>query len=93
MWVIEVDDERDPRLAGGRASVRYHSPPQPLSQALDLVAVLLGGPESPLGAQDGPWRIPIAGGRREVRLHPARADGQLLLGAEPRPLPEDRMRP
>jgi hypothetical protein len=78
MWVVEVNDDRDPQLTDGRAS-HYHSPPQPLHQALELVAVLLGGPEVPPARDDSPWRVAIAGGRRNVRLHPARADGQLRL--------------
>jgi hypothetical protein len=79
MWVVEVTDDRDPRLSGGRAHTGYTSPPQPLTQALALVAVLLGGPDGPLGVQDGPWRMAIAGGRRDIKLHPAHADGQLII--------------
>jgi hypothetical protein len=79
MWVVEVADDRDPRLSGGRAHTTYTSPPQPLTQALALVAVLLGGREDPLAVSDAPWRLAIAGGRREVQLHPAHADGQLII--------------
>ena len=79
MWVVEVADDRDPRLSGGRAHTTYTSPPQPLTQALALVAVLLGGRAEPLAVADSPWRLAIAGGRREVQLHPAHADGQLII--------------
>jgi hypothetical protein len=79
LWMVEVVDDRDPRLSGGRQCTRYASPPQPLAQALALVAVLLNGPEDEPTVEAGPWRLAIAGGRREVRLHRASADGQMFI--------------
>ena len=40
-----------------------------------LVALLLGRPTQKLG--DGPWRIAIAGGEREIRLLRPSRDGHL----------------
>ena len=76
--MVEVSDDRDPRLSGGAPHTGYTSPPQELSRALELVTVLFGATETPTA--NGPWRVAIAGGRRTITLHPARADGQLLIG-------------
>lgn len=70
---------RDAHLAGMSACWNYSSPPQPLEQALSLVAVLLGGPPELPRPEDSPWRQAIAGGRRDIRLHRAHSDGQLLI--------------
>jgi hypothetical protein len=72
--IVEVAEQRESRMAGAGARI-YSSPPQLLGQALELVAVLIG----PAAAEPGAWRGAIAGGRREVRLHPAKRDGQLLI--------------
>lgn len=79
LWVVEVADQRDAHLAGDSASWQYSSPPQPLEQALSLVAILLGGPAELPRAEDAPWRQAIAGGRRDIHLHRAQPTGQLLI--------------
>ena len=78
LYIVEVDEHRDERLAG-HSGCAYTSPPQPPIQALALVRVLLGCPPDPLELADGPWRTPVAGGQRIIRLHPAHADGQLTI--------------
>ena len=55
-------------LSGRPARREYSSPPQPRSDALALAALLLDRAEPLEG--DGPWRRPLAGGSREVRLVP-----------------------
>jgi hypothetical protein len=55
---------------GGR---EYTSPPQPLEQALALVAVLLGSSAAaPDGGAGGEWSCAVAGGQLRVTLRPAR---------------------
>lgn len=78
LYIIEVDDQRNPQLAG-HAGCSYTSPPQPAVQALALVRALLHCTQGPLAAADAPWSAPIAGGRRVIRLHAAQADGQLTI--------------
>ncbi len=78
LYVVEVDDQCATELAG-HTGCSYASPPQPEVQALSLVRVLLGCPQRPLYVNEAPWTSAIAGGRRIIRLHPARADGQLAL--------------
>jgi hypothetical protein len=43
------------------------------------VRALLGCPSDDIAVADQPWRTPIAGGRRVIRLHAAQADGQLTI--------------
>ena len=78
LYVVEVDDQCDYRLAG-HVGASYTSPPQSETQALALVRILLGNFRQPLQVTDAAWRTPIAGGQRSIRLHPAVADGQLLI--------------
>jgi hypothetical protein len=78
LFVVEVDDRCEPRLSG-HGGCSYASPPQPAVQALALVRLLLGCPQGELQVTQAPWRCAIAGGSRTIRLHPAGADGQLLM--------------
>lgn len=78
LYIVEVEDQRDARLAG-HSGCSYISPPQPPGQALALVRALLGGTPEPLEIADSPWKAPIAGGRRVIRVHRAQADGQLTI--------------
>jgi hypothetical protein len=78
LYIVEVDDQCDPRLVGHSGS-SYASPPQPEVQALALVRMLLGSSVRPLELAEAPFRAPIAGGRRVIRLHRAAADGQLQI--------------
>lgn len=78
LYIVEVDDQCDPRLVGHSGS-SYASPPQPEVQALALVRMLLGPSSRRLQIQDEPFRAPIAGGQRVIRLHRARPDGQLEI--------------
>jgi hypothetical protein len=64
-YVIEVEDHLTARLSR-RSGAAYASPPQSLDDARRLAALLLDREEPPEG--DGPWRRPLAGGHRLVRL-------------------------
>jgi hypothetical protein len=64
-YVVEVEDRLTHSLARRRGA-RYASPPQSLDDARRLAALLLDSEEAPEG--DGPWRRPMAGGLRTVRL-------------------------
>lgn len=78
LYIVEIDDQCDHRLVG-HTGCTYTSPPQPAVQALALVRALLGCTQRRLEVEDAPWRAPIAGGQRVIRLHRARADGQLTI--------------
>ena len=78
LYIVEVDDQCDPRLVGHSGSA-YASPPQPEIQALALVRMLLGSSTRALAVTEAPFRTPIAGGQRVIRLHRAGADGQLQI--------------
>jgi len=78
LYIVEVDDQCDYRLAG-HSGCSYTSPPQPAGQALALVRALLGRAQLAPEPEGAPWKAPIAGGQRVVRLHRARADGQLTI--------------
>ena len=65
VYVVEVEERIDARLSR-RTGMRYAAPPQDLDGARTLAALLLGLDELPEG--DGPWRRPLAGGLRVVRL-------------------------
>ena len=78
LFIVEVEDQCDPRLVGHGGS-SYASPPQPEIQALALVRVLLGSSTRTLDVSHSPFRTPIAGGQRVIRLHRAGDDGQLLI--------------
>jgi hypothetical protein len=67
--VVEVAERFSPGLTG-RSDRSYVSPPQPRDRAL-LLAALLVDAAGPLDG-DGPWQRAIAGGKRTVRLVPAR---------------------
>jgi hypothetical protein len=78
-YVVEVEDQRDEGLAG-HGGTAYVSPAQPGEQALALVRILLGRrSECGIELADGPWRLAIAGGSRVIKVHAARADGQLTI--------------
>ena len=64
-YVVEVEDKLTTSLARRRGN-RYESPPQSRDDARRLAALLLDCEEAPDG--DGPWRRPLAGGHRMVRL-------------------------
>jgi hypothetical protein len=65
LYVVEVDDRLNAGLAR-RDGKSYTSPPQSLADARRLAALLLDCEEAPEG--EGPWRRPLAGGHRVVRL-------------------------
>ncbi len=69
LYVVEVTEQLSTALSR-RVGAEYASPPQPLDDARRLAALLLDAAEAPEG--DGPWRRPLAGGHRVVRL--VRAD-------------------
>jgi hypothetical protein len=64
-YVVEVEDRLTTSLARRRGG-SYASPPQSLEDARRLAALLLDCEEAPEG--EGPWRRPLAGGHRVVRL-------------------------
>ena len=70
LYVVEVDEHLSTALSR-RVGAGYASPPQPLDDARRLAALLLDATEPPEG--EGPWRRPLAGGHRFVRL--VRAEG------------------
>ena len=78
LYIVEVDDQCNSRLVG-HSGCSYTSPPQPGGQALALVRALLSCAPLALELDDAPWTAAIAGGRRVIRLHRARADGQLTI--------------
>jgi hypothetical protein len=69
--VVRVRDQVNSTLAGhdGR---EYTSPPQERSDALILVALLLGRPAQTNGDRDeqSSWSCPVAGGQRTITLDP-----------------------
>lgn len=64
-YVVEVEDRLTVSLSR-RSGGSYASPPQSLDDARLLAALLLDCDEAPEG--EGPWRRPMAGGLRTVRL-------------------------
>ena len=64
-YVVEVEDRLTQSLAR-RKGGNYASPPQSLDDARRLAALLLDCEQAPDGT--GPWRRPLAGGHRVVRL-------------------------
>jgi hypothetical protein len=75
-YIVIVEDHIERHLAG-RTPCLYISPPQLRTSARALVRLLLSQPTQKLG--DGPWRIAIAGGEREIRLLRSSRDGQVAL--------------
>lgn len=65
LYVVEVSEQLSTALSR-RVGASYTSPPQSLDDARQLAALLLDAPEPPEG--EGPWRRPLAGGHRFVRL-------------------------
>lgn len=65
LYVVEVEDRLAASLAR-RNGAAYASPPQSERDARRLAALLLDFADEPQG--EGPWRRPLAGGHREVRL-------------------------
>ena len=65
LYVVEVEDRLTTSLSRRRGGT-YLSPPQSLDDARRLAALLLDCEEAPEG--EGPWRRPLAGGHRIVRL-------------------------
>ncbi len=65
LYVVEVTEQLSTALSR-RVGATYASPPQPLDDARCLAALLLDAAEPPDG--EGPWRRPLAGGHRFVRL-------------------------
>ena len=66
LYVVEVSEQLSTALSR-RVGTTYTSPPQPLDDARRLAALLLDAAEPPDDG-DGPWRRPLAGGHRFVRL-------------------------
>ena len=69
--VVHVRDQVNSTLAGhdGR---EYTSPPHQRTDALTLVALLLGRPAQPnaQGEEQVSWSCPLAGGQRTITLDP-----------------------
>ena len=65
LYVVEVFERLSTALSR-RTGAAYTSPPQTLEDARRLAALLLDAAEAPEGL--GPWRRPLAGGHRSVRL-------------------------
>ena len=65
LFVVEVEEQLSTALSR-RTGASYASPPQTIEDARRLAALLLDAPEPPEG--EGPWRRPLAGGHRVVRL-------------------------
>jgi hypothetical protein len=69
--VVDAQEVVNPLLAGHDGH-EYTSPPQPLEQALVLVAVLLRSPTIPQPDRDGDgWSQAIVGGRLTITLKAA----------------------
>ena len=66
LYVVEVSEQLSTVLSR-RVGTTYTSPPQPLGDARRLAALLLDA-EAPPDDGEGPWRRPLAGGHRFVRL-------------------------
>ena len=66
LYVVEVSEQLSTALSR-RVGATYTSPPQSLDDARRLAALLLDAAEPPDGGE-GPWRRPLAGGHRFVRL-------------------------
>jgi hypothetical protein len=64
-YVVEVEDRLSAALSR-RNGGDYASPPQSLEDARRLASLLLDTEDMPDG--EGPWRRPLAGGLRTVRL-------------------------
>ena len=69
--VVHVRDQVNSTLAG-HGGREYTSPPHHRSDALTLVALLLGRPAQPNGDGDeqAAWSCPLAGGQRTITLDP-----------------------
>ena len=80
LYIVELDDQRDERLAG-HTGCSYTSPPQPEPQALALIRALLGCPPQSLDLTTQHWHVPVAGGQRVIHVHAANHDGQLTIDA------------
>lgn len=65
LYVVEVTEQLSTTLSR-RVGSEYASPPQSLEDARRLAALLLDAGELPEG--EGPWRRPLAGGHRFVKL-------------------------
>jgi hypothetical protein len=68
LYLVVVEDRVSGQLTG-RAERTYRSPAQALDDARCLAALLLDRGGELDG--DGPWRRPLAGGRRYVAIVPA----------------------
>jgi hypothetical protein len=64
-WIVEITDACAPAMVG-HAGGRYVSPPHTDEQAKALLWLLLGAARKP--GERGPWRLPIAGGKRLISL-------------------------
>jgi hypothetical protein len=65
LYVVEVEDRLSAALSR-RNGGNYASPPQSLEDARRLAALLLDAED--LAEGEGPWKRPLAGGLRTVRL-------------------------
>ena len=79
--VVHVRDQVN-RMLAGHEGREYTSPPHPRTDAVVLVALLLGRSVQPDGDRDeqNSWRCPLAGGQRTITLN--------RVGGEPRPASE-----
>ena len=72
LYVVLVEDRVSSPLTGRRPA-DYRSPPQSLDDARQLAGLLLDRAEAV--ADEGPWRRPLPGGQRHVRIVRAPAGG------------------
>ncbi len=84
--VVHVRDQVNATLAG-HAGREYTSPPHQRSDALTLVALLLGHPAQTNGAQRSSWSCPLAGGQRTITLDPVPGPTAARGANEPVPAP------
>jgi len=77
VYYVVIVEEHIVRELAGRSPCLYISPPQLRMSALSLVRLLVGRPTEDLA--DGPWRMAIAGGEREIRVLRSSSGGQVAL--------------
>jgi hypothetical protein len=76
LYIVSADYRCEKKLVG-HSGCSYASPPQPATQALELVRILINASQNAIDAGEGTWRRPAAGGTLTVQLIPAAPDGQL----------------
>ncbi len=76
--VVVHERDRVNRTLAGHDGREYTSPPHQRTDALILVALLLGRPAPPnaQGEEQASWSCPLAGGQRTITLDPVRGQPQ-----------------